>query len=180
MVALALTAALLCPTTNSVSIGDELVVAPADPRPPVVWQMPLEHWDAIYTLRIDKTGKFPKLIKEVMPTEPDRNPSKSVGAVATPPPTATGVEQWRGLVAAYFPASQVDRALRVMKCESGGLATAHNPNDPSGAFGLMQVLGSWADNFGYVPQQLFDPDINLYVASLLYYDGGWAHWTCAR
>lgn len=83
------------------------------------------------------------------------------------------VEQWRSLVAVYFPSDQVDRTLLVMACESGGNANAYNP---SGASGLMQVLSSWADNFGYVPTQLFDPSINLYVASLLYYDGGWGHW----
>lgn len=85
------------------------------------------------------------------------------------------VEQWRAKVALYFPADQVDRALRIMACESGGNPNAYNP---SGASGLMQVLASWADNFGYVPSQLFDPDINLYIASLLWADGGWGHWVC--
>lgn len=112
-------------------------------------------------------------LEEVMPT------ADYVGAVATPPPANSGmgtnVEQWRSLVAAYFPADQIDRALRIMACESGGNPNAYNP---SGASGLMQVLASWADNFGYTPSQLFDPDINLYVASLLYQDGGWGHWVC--
>lgn len=96
---------------------------------------------------------------------------------AAPPPTGMGsnVEQWRSKVGLYFPVDQVDRALRIMACESGGNPSAYNP---SGASGLMQVLASWADNFGYTPQQLFDPDVNLYVASLLYYDGGWGHWVC--
>lgn len=100
--------------------------------------------------------------------------------VATPPSGNStmgngNVEQWRNLVAAYFPADQVDRALRVMACESGGDPNAYNP---SGATGLMQVLASWADNFGYQPADLFDPDINLHVASLLWADGGWGHWVC--
>lgn len=85
------------------------------------------------------------------------------------------VEQWRGLVAAYFPADQVDRALRIMACESGGNPNAYNP---SGASGLFQVLASWADNFGLSPSDLFVPEINVMVASKLYYDGGWGHWVC--
>ena len=87
-----------------------------------------------------------------------------------------GVEQWRGLVAVYFP-EQVDQALRVMSCESGGNPNAYNP---SGASGLMQVLASWADNFGYVPAQLFDPAINLAVSRILYDDGGWRHWRASQ
>lgn len=88
------------------------------------------------------------------------------------------VEQWRSLVAAYFPADQVNLALAVMNCESGGNPGAYNT--AYGASGLMQVLRSWADNFGYTPQQLFDPSINLHVASILYYDGGWRHWNASR
>lgn len=110
---------------------------------------------------------------------PEPTDLHAVGFVVAPPSVNTGmgsnVEQWRGLVAAYFPADQVDHALRVMACESGGNPWAYNR---SGASGLMQVLASWADNFGYQPSDLFDPDINLYVASLLYYDGGWGHWVC--
>lgn len=118
------------------------------------------------------------------PPKPSPEPQKATQDAPKPPeptpPPASGmgngnVEQWRGLVAAYFPADQVDRALRVMACESGGNPNAYNP---SGASGLMQVLASWADNFGYTPQQLFDPAINLHVASILYYDGGWGHWVC--
>jgi hypothetical protein len=94
---------------------------------------------------------------------------------------AGGVEQWRSLVAVYFPADQVDRALRVMACESGGDPNAYNP---SGASGLMQILASWADNFGLIPSELFDPATNLQVARWLWDDGerrvgnGWVHWVC--
>ena len=79
-------------------------------------------------------------------------------------------------MAAYFP-EQVDFALRVIDCESGGNPNAYNP---SGASGLFQVLASWADNFGYVPAQLFDPGINVSVARILYDDGGWGHWRASQ
>lgn len=113
--------------------------------------------------------------EEVMTTARDH----SLGTATTPPPGNTGmgsdVEQWRGLVAAYFPPEEVDRALRVMACESGGNPNAYNP---SGASGLMQVLALWADNFGLIPSELFDPAINLQVARYLWDDGGWRHWVC--
>lgn len=109
----------------------------------------------------------------------DPEPEPVRAARTTPAPIshelAGGVEQWRSLVAVYFPADQVDRALRVMQCESGGDPNAYNP---SGASGLMQVLASWADDFGYQPADLFDPAINLQVSRYLWDDGGWGHWVC--
>ena len=111
--------------------------------------------------------------------EPEPVASEPVEAAPAAPSVNTGmgsgVEQWRGLVAAYFPADQVDTALRVMACESGGNPNAYNP---SGASGLMQVLSSWADNFGVSPDDLFNPETNIWIASELYYDGGWGHWVC--
>lgn len=84
----------------------------------------------------------------------------------------SNVEQWRGLVSQYdWP---VNTALCLMEYESGGNPSAYNP---SGASGLMQVLASWADNFGYTPSDLFDPAINLEVAYQLYRTGGWSHWS---
>ena len=53
-----------------------------------------------------------------------------------------GVEQWRPLVAAYFPAGEVDRALCIMQHESRGNPNAKNPR--SSAAGLFQFLrGTW-------------------------------------
>ena len=53
------------------------------------------------------------------------------------------IEQWRSLVAAYFPASRVDEALAILQCESLGDPDAYNPY--SGASGLFQFLPStWA------------------------------------
>ena len=112
--------------------------------------------------------------------EPEPVESESVEAAPASPSVGAdwgaGVEQWRSLVAAYFPADQVDFALQVMKCESGGDPNAYNPSRTSG---LMQVLASSADNFGVSPDDLFNPETNIWIASELYYDGGWSHWTCA-
>lgn len=84
------------------------------------------------------------------------------------------VEQWRKLTAEYFPIDAVDTALCLMAFESGGNPFAYNP---SGASGLMQVLKSWAWFFGYEPQDLFDPRVNLFIAGELYASGGFGHWS---
>lgn len=98
---------------------------------------------------------------------------------ATPKPSVpwnigAGVEQWRGLVASYFPASEVERALCIMTFESGGNPNAYNP---STATGLMQVKTFWATAYGYTANDLFDPAINLSVASKIQASGGWTHWS---
>jgi len=168
--ALALTAALTLPFTPHTATGLEQ------------WQ---EDWTAaaMENLTVDLMGDW-RSMHDRHPWFFDPQPEEVrhvsfPGDVATPPPGNTGigsnVEQWRGLVAAFFPLEEVDRALRIMACESGGNPNAYNP---SGASGLMQVLASWADNFGYVPADLFNPAINLQVARYLWDDGGWGHWMC--
>ena len=91
----------------------------------------------------------------------------------------TGVEQWRGLVSAYFLTENVDRALRVMACESGGNPSAKNPR--STASGLYQFLkgwwsGAWGGTGVFDP---FDPEANIRAAAWLSKGGAdWSHWVC--
>ena len=100
------------------------------------------------------------------------------------PPRAVyraGVEQWRPLVATYFRPGDVDRALRIMGCESGGDPNAANSR--SSARGLMQHLGKyWAKRSaaaGWAGASIFDPTANVAVAAWLRdQPGGWGHWTC--
>jgi len=87
------------------------------------------------------------------------------------------VEQWRELVAAYFPADQVDHALTIMACESGGNAGAKNPT--SSARGLFQILASlWAPNFGVTYEALYDPETNVRLARRIWDQSGWGAWSC--
>jgi soluble lytic murein transglycosylase-like protein len=87
--------------------------------------------------------------------------------------TAT-VEQWRPLVAQYFPAKAVNAALRVMACESGGNPTAQNTRSSAG--GLFQFLdGSWK-RWGNGPK--YDPEANIQAAAAYYRHAGWAPWSC--
>lgn len=114
----------------------------------------------------------------------DTTASQTAAAAPNPPPAPSppavsvpaSVEAWRPLVADWFPASEVDKALDVMACESGGDPSAYNP---SGASGLMQVMDWWAPEFGYSPADLFDPVINLEVARSVWDLQGWAAWSCA-
>ncbi len=95
-----------------------------------------------------------------------------------------GVEQWRNLVATYFRPSDVDRALRIMACESGGDPNImHDFSNPASASGLFQHLGKyWAARSaaaGYGGVSIFDPTANVAVAAWLRdQPGGWRHWVC--
>jgi soluble lytic murein transglycosylase-like protein len=79
------------------------------------------------------------------------------------------VEQWRGLVAAYFP-GEVDLALCVMAGESGGNPSALNP---SGAAGLFQIMPFWWNKYG---GDRFDPETNVAMARLIRDAQGWSAW----
>ena len=107
----------------------------------------------------------------------------------TPPPDDGGprnVEEWRPLVAQYFPAELIDDALKVMKCESKGDPVAYNSR--SGASGLFQFIPNtwnWASsNAGWARASPFDPEANIASAAWLTQwsmsrgNSPWAHWSC--
>jgi hypothetical protein len=102
------------------------------------------------------------------------------------PVAPTSAEEWRPLVAEFFEAADVDRALDVMQCESRGDPAAKNPR--STASGLFQHLAShWdgprdgrAAEAGWAGADVFDPVANIAVAAWLVYDGGgWGHWNAS-
>ena len=89
----------------------------------------------------------------------------------------SGVEHWRYLVEKYFPPEQVENALLIMNCESGGNPKAINYGDLErtgyGSYGLFQIHGptNWEwDN----------PEVNTDRAVTKFYMGGWESWkNCA-
>ncbi len=101
---------------------------------------------------------------------------------SNPQSTWTGsVEQWRSLVATYFRAGDVDRALRIMQCESRGNPNAYHSG--SGASGLMQHLNRYwvrrSAAAGYAGASIFNPTANVAVAAWLRdQPGGFSHWVC--
>lgn len=117
------------------------------------------------------------------PAEMPEIPTRVLEELQTPDwPTQPGPEGWRPLVDEYFP-HEVDRAMRVLACESNGNPRARNPR--SGASGLFQHMpGSWAERAagaGFPGASIFDPEANVAAAAWLVYDargGGWHHWVC--
>ena len=120
-----------------------------------------------------------------------RSELEAIEALYTPPTTkrpssrsltiGEAAEAWRSLVAAYFPADQVDYALAVLWCESKGNPNAANPT--SSARGLFQHLERYwparSSSAGWAGYSIFDPTANVAVAAWLSADGtGWHHWTC--
>lgn len=87
----------------------------------------------------------------------------------------SNVEQWRPLVSQYFNPGDVDTVMCLIGKESGGNTNARNRS--SGASGLMQVLPGWASDFGYHPNDLFNPSVNLSISRYLRDNGGWNHWS---
>jgi septal ring factor EnvC (AmiA/AmiB activator) len=98
------------------------------------------------------------------------------------------VERWRDEVSQYFPASRVNEALAIIKCESLGDPEAYNPY--SGASGLFQFLPStWAataPKAGFPNSGPFEGVPNIATAAWLgqrYQDlgqGFWKPWSCRR
>jgi hypothetical protein len=116
-----------------------------------------------------------------------------------PPPTTTTVApstggppadhlylseaEVRALVAAYFPASEVDKAVLVAKCESGW--DAYVTGGAGGKYvGLFQHAGwvwdSRAAAAGQAGKPWWDPEANIAVAAWLLDGDNWWHWsTCS-
>jgi hypothetical protein len=92
------------------------------------------------------------------------------------------VEQWRPLIATYFNASDVETALRIIACESGGNPNADNPR--SSASGLWQHLARyWPQRSaaaGIPGASIWDPAASTIVAAHLRYHttAGFQHWEC--
>ena len=116
------------------------------------------------------------VVSVTAPPVPSLAPRKA--AVAAPPPAPRPVEEWRTLVSAYFAPSDVDLALLVISCESGGDPNAVNPS--SGAAGLFQHIPRYwperAAAVGLPGAPIFDPVANVAAAAWLVYTVGWSPW----
>ena len=136
---------------------------------------------------LESGGLTPELLEEFrrLPRLPAVQISaRVVDPVPKPPPVprtpAPTAEAWRELVSGYFAPGDVDRALRVIWCESRGDPLAKNPT--STASGLWQFLRAWwAGEWGY-PFDPFDPTASTKrAAELVYGPGqGWDHWLASR
>lgn len=136
--------------------------------------------DELAALQCGPEGTPHECLPDPPAAAPRRHPPAEPAPVSPPPVGTVGrVEQWRGLVAAYFPAEWVEWALRIMQCESGGNPNAYNPSGASGLFQHLQRY--WADRSyraGWGGADIFDPEANIAVAAWLLANGGTSHWVC--
>jgi hypothetical protein len=148
---------------------------PADP-PPTTEPRP-----STTTTTSTTTSTAPPTTTTTAPTTTTSTTTTTTLPPAPGPASTThpaSVEAWRPLVEAYFPASEVDRALDVMWCESRGDARATNPS--SGAAGLFQHIPRyWVERSvpaGFPGADIYDPEANVGVAAWLVAVDGWKHW----
>lgn len=94
-----------------------------------------------------------------------------------------GVEQWRPLVAKYFPSNQINNFLMIMKCESNGRpdAVGHNRNGSTDR-GLGQVNSIHSDRVNGDLDSLLDPETNIRISAEIFHDNGdsFSPWTCSK
>jgi soluble lytic murein transglycosylase-like protein len=90
---------------------------------------------------------------------------------------AGNCESYRGLVAKYFPADQVNNALLTMSKESSCNPTAVSPTRDHG---LMQINEVHLAKVGGNVNALYDPETNIRVASTIFAGRGWNAWYAVR
>lgn len=95
--------------------------------------------------------------------------------VAPSPVFVAGVEQWRAMVAYYWPVWAVDRMLRIMACETVPDGNPRSYNPRSGASGLFQIMPGWKKVW---PGDYFDPWTNAAVAYQIWLVQGFGAWVC--
>ena len=105
------------------------------------------------------------------------NAEKQKAAVSVSVGQAGNCESYRGLVAKYFPADQVNNALLTMSKES-----SCNPRavSPTRDHGLMQINEVHLAKVGGNVNALYDPETNIRVASSIFAGRGWNAWYAVR
>ena len=112
---------------------------------------------------------------------PPAPPAPPKALSPAPAPAPRPVEEWRSLVSAYFAPGDVDLALRIISCESGGDPNAQNRS--SGAAGLFQHIPRYWEarvaSAGMPGASIFDPIANVAASAYLAYADGWGHWAAS-
>jgi hypothetical protein len=71
-------------------------------------------------------------------------------------------------------------AVKVATCESGLNPRAVGSHGERGIFQIHPVHISSIQKAGFTWDQMFDPNINITYAKMLYNWNGWQPWTCSR
>lgn len=115
-------------------------------------------------------------------TPVEKPPTAGTGSEATIPTDGWLSEmQVRALVSEYFEPEDVNRAIRVIWCESRFNPTSSNPQN--GATGLFQHLPQFwpqrAEAAGFQGAEPTDPEANVAAAAhAIYSEGGWDVFSC--
>lgn len=120
----------------------------------------------------DMKSRHPCFPEACLAATVETNPARANPTVAAPSGMGSDVEQWRGLVAAYT-GWDVDRMLRIMRCESGGNPYAYNGR--TGVAGLFQIHPLWQKAW---PGDYYDPATNVAVAHSVWLEQGYGAWVC--
>jgi len=122
----------------------------------------------------EKEKEFEERLKELDEKVTSYNSEKNQSLAMTQPETGVAnVEQWRDLVTKYFPEKEVNFALAIMECESGGDPTKMNWEDAKitgyPSCGLFQINGpmNW---------DCKNPEENVPVAYEKWSRRGWQPW----
>lgn len=86
-------------------------------------------------------------------------------------------ESYRGIVAKYFPADQINNALLTMSKESSCNPTAVSPTRDHG---LMQINEVHLAKVNGNVNALYDPETNIRIAGQIYSGRGWTAWYAVR
>ncbi len=172
----------MAPTVDDAGLTPKYLELRPTPAPAIA---PLLPWPDDYC-----TSPCAELVADPVPVQPiSISTTATVLTTAAPPaprtpapaPAPRPVEEWRSLVSSYFVPSDVDTALRVISCESGGDPNAQNSS--SGAAGLFQHIPRyWAEraaSIGLPGASIFDPVANVAAAAYLVYTEGWSPWAAS-
>lgn len=162
-----------------VILGSFIFQTPAEAHTELEQDQWIEQW---YETTIAKKGGITPEALSLLSSFRDRHPPEvqiSHALVVVRADYGSGVEQWRGLVTQFFPASEIETAMRVMECESRGDPYAYNR---SSASGLFQLVSHWYSGRSEYPAfDPFDPVENIKAAAWLQSEVGWAlpaGWAC--
>tara|TARA_R100000231_G_scaffold59842_2_gene49051 strand:- start:246 stop:656 length:411 start_codon:yes stop_codon:yes gene_type:complete len=94
------------------------------------------------------------------------------------------VQDWRPLIEKYFEPQDVDKAMRIIFCESSGRSNAVGKNtNGTRDVGLWQFNDEtwrWLKPKLKIQDDRFDAETSTAVASWLVYNDGWFHWNSSK
>ena len=94
------------------------------------------------------------------------------------------VQDWRPLIEKYFKPEDVNKAMRIIFCESSGRSNAVGVNkNGTRDVGLWQFnddTWDWLKGKLKIKKDRYDPETSTAVASWLVYNDGWFHWNSSK